>query len=108
MNVIKRFKLSEYDFNKDGEVSEEEKDRATLLLELELREEKAEAQKRISWIAMGSMLLVTAILLSPIITPEKLASLEELLGMFYLAQASIVGFYFGATAYMSKSSSNNY
>jgi hypothetical protein len=108
MKLIKRFNLKEYDFNKDGEVSEEEKDRATHLLELELREEKAEAQKRISWVAMGSMMLVTALLLSPIISPEKLAVLEELLGMFYLAQASIIGFYFGATAYMSKSSPIQY
>jgi hypothetical protein len=103
MKLIKRFSLKDYDFNKDGEVSDEEKDRATHLLELELREEKAEAQKRLSWIAMASMLIVTALLFTPIITPEKLAVLEELLGMFYLAQASIIGFYFGATAYMSKS-----
>jgi hypothetical protein len=108
MTLIKRFNLHEYDFNKDGEVSEEEKDRATQLLELELREEKAEAQKRISWIAMGSMLLVTALLFSPMVSVEKLEVLEELLGMFYLAQASIIGFYFGATAYMSKSTPNNY
>jgi len=108
MQLIKRLSLKDYDFNKDGVVSEEEKDRATHLLELELREEKAAAQKRMSWIAMSSMLVVTAIILTPIISPEKLAVLEELLGMFYLAQASIIGFYFGASAYMSKASSNNY
>jgi hypothetical protein len=103
MNVIKRFNLKEYDFNKNGEISEEEKDRATQLLELELREEKAEAHKLMSWVAMGSMLLVTALLLSPIISSEKVAALADLISMFYLAQASVVGFYFGSTAYMSKS-----
>ena len=31
------------------------------------------------------------------------SALADLLGLFYLGQASIVGFYFGATAYMSRS-----
>lgn len=94
---------SQYDLNKDGEVAQEEIIRSTELLELELREEKAQTQKFISYIALGSMLLVTAILMSPIISDSRVAALDNLLGLFYLAQASIIGFYFGATAYMSKS-----
>ena len=94
---------SEYDLNKDGEVAQEEITRSTELLELELREEKAQTQKFISYIALGSMLLVTALLMSPIISDSRVAALDNLLGLFYLAQASIIGFYFGATAYMSKS-----
>lgn len=108
MQVIKKFNLKDFDFDKDGAVSEEEKDRATHLLELELREEKAEAQKRMSWLAMASMLVVTALLFTPVVSPEKILALEELLGMFYLAQASVIGFYFGASAYMSKSSQVNH
>lgn len=103
MTVIKRFNVKQYDFDHDGNITEEEKDRATHLLELELREEKAEAQKRISWVAMTSMLIVTIILMSPILSPEKISVLSDLISMFYLAMASIIGFYFGATAYMSKS-----
>lgn len=94
---------SQYDLNKDGEVAQEEIIRSTELLELELREEKAQTQKFISYIALGSILLVTAILMSPIISDSRVAALDNLLGLFYLAQASIIGFYFGATAYMSKS-----
>jgi hypothetical protein len=108
MNVLKKLKLRDFDFDRDGIISEDEKDRATHILELELREEKAEAQKRMSWIAMSSMLVVTAILFTPLVSVEKLAGLEELLGMFYIAQASIIGFYFGSTAYMSRSSPNQY
>jgi hypothetical protein len=103
MKVIKKFKLKDFDFDGDGAITEEEKDRATHLLELELREEKAEAHKRMSWLSMSSMLIVTALLFTPVVSPEKILALEELLGMFYLAQASVVGFYFGSTAYMSKS-----
>lgn len=106
MQVIKKFNLKDFDFDKDGAVSEEEKDRATHLLELELREEKAEAHKRMSWVAMSSMLIVTALLFTPVVSPEKILALEELLGMFYLAQASVVGFYFGSTAWMSKVNNN--
>jgi hypothetical protein len=104
MKVIKKFKLKDFDFDGDGAITEEEKDRATHLLELELREEKAEAQKRMSWLAMMSMLIVTGLLFTPIVSADKVLALEELLGMFYLAQASIIGFYFGATAYMSRTS----
>jgi hypothetical protein len=45
---------------------------------------------------------VTAILMSPLVSDTRVEALGPLLSMFYLAQASIIGFYFGATAYMSK------
>ena len=93
---------SEYDLDKDGEVTEAEVTRSNNLLELELREEKAQAQKRISWVALVSMLIVTAILMSPLVSDSRVDALGNLLGLFYVAQASVIGFYFGATAYMSK------
>lgn len=93
---------SEYDLDDDGQVSHEELQKSTDLLELELREEKAQAQKLISWVALISMIVVTALLFSPIVTDSRIAALDNLLGMFYLACASIIGFYFGASAYMSK------
>ena len=33
---------------------------------------------------------------------KRVEALADLLGLFYIAQASIVGFYFGAQAYMSR------
>jgi len=92
----------EYDLNKDGTLSQEEVTKSTDLLELELREQKALTQKRISWIALYSIIVATAVLLSPMITDSRVEALGPLLSMFYLAQASVIGFYFGATAYMSK------
>lgn len=101
--MIKQLKQnSEYDLDENGSVSEEELIKSTQLVELELREEKAQAQKLISWIALASMIVVTAMLFSPIISDSRVQALDNLLGMFYLACASIIGFYFGATAYMSK------
>ena len=71
-------------------------------LELELREEKADAQRRMSWIAITSMIVFTIILFTPIMSDKRVEALADLLGLFYIAQASIVCFYFGAQAYMSR------
>ena len=85
-----------------GDVTEEEMKRATEILELELREEKAEAQKRMSWVSILSMVVFTAVLFTPVVSESRVNALGDLLGLFYLGQASIVGFYFGAQAYMSR------
>ena len=71
-------------------------------VELELREEKADAQRRMSWIAITSMIVFTIILFTPVMSDKRVEALADLLGLFYIAQASIVGFYFGAQAYMSR------
>ena len=94
--------LKKYDLNNSGDVTEEEMKRATEILELELREEKAEAQKHMSWVSILSMVLFTAVLFTPVVSESRVAALGDLLGLFYLGQASIVGFYFGAQAYMSR------
>ncbi len=94
--------IKQYDLNNDGTITDEEMKRATEILELELREEKAEAQKRMSWVSILSMVLFTAILFTPIVSESRVSALGDLLGLFYLGQASIVGFYFGAQAYMSR------
>lgn len=93
---------TEYDLNKDGDVSQDELTKSTNVLELEVREEKANTQKRISWVSLLSTISVTAVLMSPLVSDTRVEALGPLLSMFYLAQASIIGFYFGATAYMSK------
>ena len=94
--------LKKYDLNSDGTITDEEMKRTTEILELELREEKAEAQKKMSWIAIISMVLFTIVLFTPVVSESRVAALADLLGLFYLAQESVVGFYFGAQAYMSK------
>ena len=91
-----------FDINQDGEVTEEEMARATQMLELELKEEKADAQRKMAWISIASMTIFTIVLFTPLLKDSRVAALADLLGLFYIAQASIVGFYFGAQAYMSK------
>jgi len=94
--------IKDFDLDGDGVVSDEEIKRNTEMLELELREEKAAAQKRMCWIALISMLLFTAVLMTPVLSDARVNALGDLFGLFYIAQASIVRFYFGATAYMSR------
>ncbi len=95
-------KFEQYDLDGDGTVTDEEIARHKEMLELELREEKADAQKRMAWIAIASMLLFTLALFMPFLDTDKIKALGDVLGLFYIGQASIVGFYFGATAYMTK------
>ena len=50
---------------------------------------------------MVSMLIFTVVLFTPLMSDSRVAGLADLLGLFYIAQAGIVGAYFGAAAWMS-------
>jgi hypothetical protein len=95
-------RFAQYDVDGDGTVTDEEMKRSTEMLELELREEKADAQKRMCWFALVSMTVFTVILFLPYISDARVDLLADLSSLFYVSMASIVGFYFGATAYMSR------
>jgi hypothetical protein len=90
------------DTDADGKVSKEDLEKSNELLELELREEKADAHRRMAWVAIISMIVFTAVLFSPIVSESRVAALADLLGLFYIAQASIVGAFMGVTAWMSR------
>ncbi len=93
---------AKYDIDQDGTVSDEELERATQMLELDLREEKQDSQRRIAWVAMSSMVLYSLLPLLPFVPEARLSTLASLSDMLFLSQASIIGLYFGATAYMSR------
>lgn len=100
-------RYNKYDANSDGTVDDEEIDNAQEMLELELREEKADAHRRMAWVAMLSMIVFTIGLFLPFVSESRVAALADLLGLFYIAQAGVVGAYMGVTAWMSKSSSGH-
>ena len=93
---------AKYDIDQDGTVSDEELERATQMIELDLREEKQDSQRRIAWVAMSSMVLYSFLPLFPFVPEARLSALSSLSDMLFLSQASIIGLYFGATAYMSR------
>ncbi len=55
-----------------------------------------------AWVAMGSMIVFSAILFSPAVSESRVSALADLLGLFYIAQAGVVGAYMGVSAWMSK------
>jgi len=100
--VDKDINLDNFDLDDDGNVSETDLKLRREIFEIKSREEKAKTQERMAWIAMISMLVVTAVLLLADISDGKLTALNEPIGWFYIAQASIVGAFFGFTTWMGK------
>lgn len=92
------------DTNNDGRITKSDIENSNELLELELREEKADSQRRMAWVSIISMIVFTMLLFSPAVSETRVAALADLLGLFYIAQAGVVGAYMGVTAWMSKSS----
>jgi len=89
---------SPYDLNRDGLVSDQE----ARLIELENKDRKADSQRRMAWIALLAAVITVIVLVGPWIPVERIAVLDGVLSTFFLAMASIVGFFFGAQAYMSR------
>lgn len=99
-------RTNQYDTNRDGTVTEYELEQARKMLELELQNEKADGQRRMAWVAIGSMVAFTVALFLPIVSETRVAALADLLGLFYIAQAGVVGAYMGVTAWMSNTTRN--
>jgi hypothetical protein len=97
--------VSVIDTDNDGKIGKRDVETNSALLELQLREEKADSQRRMAWTAIVSMIVFTILLFSPMISDSRVSALADLLGLFYIAQAGVVGAYMGVTAWMSKSSS---
>ena len=95
-------KYDSFDLDGDGTVTDKEFELEQKMMEAERLEEKSEAQKKMAWIAMFSMLAFTIFLFLPIIPDSRVKALADLLGLFYIGQASVVGSYMGFTAYMSR------
>ena len=91
----------DFDVDGDGKITEQEVAMKERMLEVELREEKAESQKKMAWIAMVMMNIFTLVLFTPLMSDTRVAALADLLGLFYIAQTGIVAAYMGATAYMA-------
>ena len=93
---------AKYDVDGDGVVSDEELAAVAKLEELEMQEEKADAQRRMAWVSLVSMLVFTGLVFLPIFPDSRIQALADLFGLFYIGMAGVVGAYMGMTAYMSK------
>ena len=94
---------NQYDADGDGIVSDEEIARAERIAEIENKDQKEDQLRQMAWVAMGSMVFFTVALFLPFLSVERLTALDNLLSMFYIAQAGVVATFFGSSAYMSRS-----
>jgi len=95
-------KYNTLDTDGDGTVSDSEINTAQLLIDMENKDKKEDQLRMMAWVAMGSMVVFTAMLYTPFVGLERLAAIDNILQMFYIAQAGVVATFFGANAYMSK------
>lgn len=98
-----------YDLNGDGVVYDEDLAKAERMIEIEAaaarerdRDKKEDQLRQMAWVAMISMVLFTAFIFTPFLGLERLAAIDNILSMFYIAQAGVVATFFGSSAYMSK------
>ena len=85
------------DTDGDGVVSDAELAAAEALD----KHEKADAQRRMAWVSMISMIVFPAAVFLPIFPDARIKALSDLFGLFYIGKAGVVGADMGRTAYMS-------
>lgn len=91
-----------FDHDKDGIISEKDLQISEQLIKLQIDNQKDQNQVRMAWIAMLSMLVITLLLFSPFVPDSRILALRDLLDLFYVAQASVVGMFMGVKAYMTR------
>jgi len=101
-SLEKGSKFNQFDADGDGTVSDTEMTKAQTLIEIENKDKKEDQLRMMAWVAMGSMVVFTLLLFLPIIPNDRVTALDNLLQMFYIAQAGVVATFFGANAYVSK------
>lgn len=95
-----------YDKDGDGIVSDNE----VRMVELENQDRKADQQRKIVWVALISIILVTMwVLLPPTglwmfpgVAESRVEVLGELLSWFYIVMGGIIATWFGSQAWISK------
>lgn len=91
-----------YDHDKDGIISEKDLQISEQLIKLQIDNQKDQNQVRMAWVAMLSMLVITLLLFSPFVPDSRILALRDILDLFYVAQASVVGMFMGVKAYMTR------
>mgnify|MGYP000662637556 FL=1 len=90
------------DHNNDGQITSEDIDITKSLREIEMKNAKMETQKRMSWFCLIMIAVVTVFLFTPIISEARIDALSDILGLFYISCAGIVGAFVGVTAWINK------
>ena len=70
--------------------------------EHEMERNKWRGRRKMGWVALISILAVTALLLFATISEERLKILSEPITWFYFSMASVIGAYMGFTTWASR------
>lgn len=95
-------KYEQADLDGDGVVSDAEIDAGRKLVDMEIAEEKADSQRGMAWAALISIIIFSALLVTPIVAESRVNALSDLAGLFYISMAGIVGAHMGVAAWMNK------
>ena len=90
------------DLDQDGTVSDEELEKADRILEMEIAEEKSDSQRRMAWVCLLSVVVLTVLLISPAVAETRVDALSDLVGLFYISMAGVIGAHMGVQAWMSR------
>lgn len=101
-NEVRNEVQSQYDLNRDGVVDQLDAETLAKIKEAELIDDRDKNLLHLAWLAMLAIVGVTLFLLTPWVSDSRVASLGSVLDLFYLANASVIGFYAGVKAFMSR------
>jgi hypothetical protein len=82
----------EIDVNDDGIVNEKE---------LEIYEQRAKNRRRMAWVSLIAMIF-TAVALMFFVSDDRLAKLDGVLELYWIALGGVVGAYVGVSAWTKK------
>lgn len=93
---------AKFDTDGDGTLTDAEIATGKEMLELELQEEKAQAQKMMAWVAIVTSFLCMLVLFTPFVSDARVLSLGAIVSAYAIAQVGVVGAYIAGTAYTAK------
>lgn len=86
------------DTDGDGIITDEEMDRHERWIRLENEDKLMDTQRIMAWVAMVVTILSVALLLTPIISADRMDAVSGFLNTFIVAQVGVVVGFMGATA----------
>lgn len=90
------------DYTQDGRITTEDAEIAKIFHEIEVKNAKLDTQKNMSWLALIMIGVVTFFLFTPLVSDSRVEALSDLIGLFYISCAGIVGAFVGVTAWMAR------
>lgn len=62
---------------------------------------KFQTQKQMAWVSLAAMIGLTVAMFTPYVTESRVHALGDLIGLFYISMAGIVGAYMGVSAWLT-------